>query len=330
LTYLDALPRELVAFIRRQPFTEYATVTAAGAPIDTPTFLFPSPDLTTLDIATSLAYPLKAERARRNPKVGMLIEGGPDEPVISISGQASVRDADLDSNCVRYLVETILTHQLNPQHVDYGLVRQAIWYLARIVVCVTPLRVRWWPSRAALAGPPQEWRASASLAVPPSDPAPSGKLSPAPDWPKPPWRELAENALGRKDFAHLTLVDAEGYPLPMRVDGLGLVADGLRMRAPPNAPWSAGQASLSFDGVEVFIGEARPDGEDLLLRVDRNLPVLPLLDGEVVQPKPEVRAALLVRLDQELARRGKPRPVPPAEPPAPSEGALIRAGLAQP
>jgi hypothetical protein len=327
MSFLHAVPDEVARLIRGQTVAEYATVSAAGAPIDTPTFVFISPDQASLDLATGLAYPAKAERARRNPKVGLLIEGRADDPVVSIAGMAAVRDADLQGNLERYLAETLLTPQLNPAQIDYGLTQKAVWYLTRIIVSVTPAHIRWWPNRAAMGEPPQEWRAPAQTRYPASDPAPPGQTSAAPAWSQPPWRELAERALARKAVGHLTLLDDEGYPLPLRAHDITLDAGGLRMSAPASAPWVDGKASLSFAGLEMFVGEAVRDGEAVALRVERALPLHPMMadPSEILQPRPETREALMGRLRHEAGRRGQAIPTVPAQPPKPTPGALLRA-----
>jgi hypothetical protein len=208
--------------------------------------------------------------------------------------------------------------------------REAIWYFTRILVCVTPAHVRWWRDPAAMDGPPEEWRAPAGTVYPASDPAPPGAVSQAPWREAKPWRDQAASALARQAPGHLTLLDAEGFPLPIRAREVHALADGFRLVMPAWLPWSGGRATLSFEGVETFVGDVAIDGAEALMRVERAMPVLPLMAdlSEVLAPKPATRAALFARLDHETRRRGVPLPVMPEHPPEPTAGARIRAAVA--
>jgi hypothetical protein len=322
--YFEQMPKEVQALIRAKAVAEYATISQAGVPIDTPTFYFPSTDLETIYTATGLAYPAKADRARRNPKVGLLIEGAADEPVVSIAGMAAVRDADLQGNLIRYLEETILSPTVHPDKVPWEKTRPRVYYLVRVFVSITPSHIRWWRDRAAsLDEPPHEWRAAPGTAWPQSDPAPPGKPTPPPPWMQRSWQEMAEIALRQGMPAHLTLIDGDGFPLPLRVKRYRRHEEGFAVVAPNSAPWREGKATLSFVGKEIFVGDARVEGEETILRVERALPNLPTVDdqGGREQDIPLFHERLLA----ELARRGQPLPVVPEIPPEPNEGCRLRA-----
>ena len=322
--FAEHLPEDVVRLIRSGMVAEYATVTAKGVPIDTPTYYFPSEDVETLDIGTGLAYPAKAERARRNPKVGLLIEGEAHEPVVSIAGYGAVRDADIQANLHRYVAET--AHMLPPGGA-WEAMRKSVFYWARVYVAIKPSHIRWWPSQeAAQSDQPSEWRAPPGTTWPQSDPQPSGKMSAAPEWPQLSWQETAAMALEREAPGHLTLCDDEGFPLPLRVRAIERCDAGFTMEAPRGAPWRSGPATLSFQGREVFIGRAEPAGERTLLRVERAMPIFPLTSPDLTVPRPsrETRALLTARMEEELGRRGLGIPVVPEDMLPPTTHSLLR------
>jgi hypothetical protein len=326
MSYLDQLPEAAKHLLRTGLVSEYATISATGVPIDTPLYYFPKPDLSTIDLATGLAYPVKADRARRNPKVGLLIEGTPAQPIISIAGYAAVRDGDLQANLERYVSETIVTPIISPEVNDWNVVRAAIHYLARIIIEVTPAHVRWWPNRAAMDSAPHEWRAPPDTIFPTSDRFPPGKASAPSEWRQRSWQELATEALESNLAAYLTVIDQDGYPLPFRAKEVTACDGGFRIVMPESLPWSAGKATLSFIGKEIFIGAVTFSGGVHIMQVERALPVLPLVDdGKVLQPEDSVRESLMERLKHELARRGQEMPVVPEIPPRPTALALLRA-----
>jgi hypothetical protein len=125
---LEEMPEQVRAVLAGAREVEFATLSAGGVPVNNPLFHYFGPAGTTNDVATGVAYPAKADRARRNPKVGLLFAPGiaaadpvvkgsltgqvslegtpggapPDSPVVVICATASVRDADIQANTDRY------------------------------------------------------------------------------------------------------------------------------------------------------------------------------------------------------------------------------------
>jgi hypothetical protein len=325
MTLAESLPETVAEALRATPFAEFATLNAQGVPIDTPLLSFPDEDLATITMATGLAYPAKAERARRNPKVGLLYyPTAPGDPVVQVVGLAATRDRDIQANLLRYLAETIPVAPETP----WAMKRQAIWYWSRILIEIRPKQILWWKSAEALDQAPERWDAPAAAAYPPSDPAPSGKATPAPHWPPPAWREAAEIDVAANYPAYLSLVDDDGFPRVMRARDVRLTDDGLSLDLPAAAPGRrTGPASLTYFGRDTFVGALSEAGGRLSLRVERTLPILPLVGegGGAFDPAPDVKAQLMARLQAELDRRGQPLPVMPQDPPEPTSGAQRRA-----
>jgi hypothetical protein len=325
------LPEEVADVLTSSLYTEFGSMTKKGMPLNTPLFAFVGPGGDTIDVATGLAYPSKAERVRRNPKVGLLLEGNgePGQPVVSIAGFGAVRDADIQANVERYLAETAARMAVTSGGVPWSEARKAVWYWARIIVQTTPWRVAWWPSKDDTDAAPMRWEAPHDAMFPPSDPAPAGRPTAAARWQEPAdWRLRATEVLEKNVAGHLTLTDEAGFPLPFRLRAVAMVDDGFIMDVPKGAPWApAGNGSLCFAGRATFIGrvESTTDGTHMI--VTRRLPDLPLMadPAEIWSPLPATKAALLERLGQELSRRSLPLPDVPAVMPEPTPGSLRRA-----
>jgi hypothetical protein len=316
---MQDLPPAVVSVIENSIVSEFATVSAAGVPIDTPTYCFATDDLSAIGVATGLSYPAKAERARRNPKTGLLLEGMPGQPVVSIRGMAAVRDADLGGNAIRYLSETGFEGvSAAAGNLAWAEAKKAVWYWTRIIIDVFPERIMWWDSAEAMDTPPHIWNAPRQNWEA-SDPAPAGKVSAAPQWPQRPWQEIAEGAVGRGAPAHLTLLDPDGWPLPIRATACKLLGDTFRLSIPKAAPWRrSGKATLTFQGVETFVGDVTDEDGVMVLNIERALPQNPLVldPAQVLQPSEAVRQQLMGRLQEETSRRGQPIPVLGDQPPA--------------
>jgi hypothetical protein len=285
---------------------------------------FPDEHFTTIDLATGLSYPAKAERARRNPKVGLLIEGRRDEPVVSVAGYAAVHDSKLQANAERYMAETAFSRPGNP---PWDVSRKAVWYWTRIIVSVAPARVLWWDDRAALDMAPHRLEAAPYTAFARFDTAPPGTISASPDWPQQLWQDMAGEALASRIPGHLTVCDAAGFPLPFRIRDIRLEGAGFCMDLPRGAPWATtGKASLSFAGRQIFIGTARGEAGTVRLDVDRVIPMHPFVadESQMWAPSPGIHKALMTRLRHEAARRDLSIPVLPELEPEPSPGARLR------
>lgn len=322
----DVLPANVTALLGSVATTEFATLTKEGGPVDTPLLVFPAEDLSTLNVATGLAYPVKAERARRNPRVGMLLQGGENEPVISVAGMAAVHDHDIQANALRYIAETG-TYGASVVY-DWSIAHQAVWYWSRIIVEVTPRTILWWDNRAAMDSAPHRWDAPADTVFPVSDPAPPSAPTKAPTWPEVPWREYLQEFIDRNARGHLTLLDANGFPLPMPAKSVRLNDKVLEIDLPLGAPWTTGgKACFTYEGRATLVGTATVSPGKARLEVARMLPVLPLAKtgDQVWKPLPDVKASLMARLQQELDRRGQSVPVIPATRPDPTPGAIRRA-----
>ena len=315
-------PDDLVSVFESAVTAEYCSLTASGRPITVPATPYLGRHRTTLDVSTGLAYPAKAERARREPRVALLFADPvgttlADPPVVLVQGLATVRDTDLQANTDRYVqlsTEKLPDATMGPR----AALRRMSWYFARIWVEVTPLHIQWWPSRE-MGEPARRWHAPEATAAPLSDPAPPGAAPGA--WIRPPvaWRPLAAAALPGS-LADLSVVDSNGFPLCVPVANARLDDDGVVLDVGPGAPALAeGAACLTlhrhaarFTGQEnhSFVGHLEQSGDGWHLTVERALGDWSLAGGRarVAAAFLSKRRVLRRRTAQEAERRSQPVP----------------------
>jgi len=312
--------------IERSVTVEYASLTRTGRPVTVPTTPYLDPEGRTIDVSTGLTYPAKAERARRDPRVCLLFadpvgSGLSDPPVVLVQGLATVRDSDLQGNTDRYVRLSMEKLPDATKGQPRFALRRLAWYYARIWIEVTPLHIRWWPSRN-LDEPARSWDAAEGTAAPLSDPAPSGR-QPDP-WlaPPPSWRAVAREA-ERLSMHDLTVVDVNGFPLCLSVTRTEAIDEGFRLNLGRGAPAvSEGWACITmhvhpdrFTGQEnrTMVGTVEPLAEvgEVRFCAERALADWSLAGG---RPRSALaflakRRRLAPRLQAEAQRRFQPVPV---------------------
>lgn len=304
--------------------TEYASLDRRGAPITWPVTPYLGISGQSIDVSTGLSYPLKAERARRNPKVSLsfsqpLGSGLAKPATFVIHGLATVSDADLRSNSARYLAESSARFPQLFASFPTPVLRRMAFYWARIWIEVTPVRVLWWPG-GDLDQAPQPWQPQTPPTAAPSDPAPVGRGAGSWNTRAPAdWRVRVRGALDRLGMPVLTSVTPEDWPLPVRVRDAEQTPTGFRVRPPAGADVADGPACLTFhthsqvfDSQEniTVIGRCRNGGEYIEFDAERTL-------NEFIVPANPLRRAVHMmsagrrlrrRLDSEARRRGQQVP----------------------
>lgn len=268
---------------------EYAYLTPKGEPLCWPvTPYWQSSGVHA--IATGLAYPNKADYAKRNPKVALVYSdpngsGLDHPPVIQVKGEAAVLDDDIQENTDRYVKELRQRFAVARMALNNFTARFLDFYLPRLWVEITPTSIT---EQAGIEAPP---RSPASIA---------GALA---------QEESAalERAVRTFGDAVVTTVDNEGFPSPSREivafeDG-AVIFGGDERRGP--ACLTFHRHSLGGTRFEAHMARGSADGNTF---VPRRL--VGFFGNGVVFPLsvlPDV-GRLRRRLREELAKRGKEMP----------------------
>jgi hypothetical protein len=256
--------------------TEYASLTRGGAPVTWPVTPYLGVDGRTLDISSGLTYPLKAERARRDPRVALCFShpagsGYDRPPIVAVQGLATVRDADLVANSARYLAESRRKLPEVAARTPRWVAARMDWYWCRMWVAITPVRALWW-ERGDLTRSPRLWTAPTGTSAPPSDPAPRGPIPGSWRSGGTPldWRRRTRGVDERLGLPTVTVVDGSGAPFALPTLSSRAVDDGFLVDLPVGVDVSDGPAALTFhthgatfDGQEnvSLVGRCVVDGE---------------------------------------------------------------------
>lgn len=148
-----ALPAPVAEVLAAFRCCEVSTLTAAGAPVTWPAVALHLPEQGQLVLSTSIGFPVKALNLRRDPRVSLLFSdptgsGLTDPSHVLVQGHARVSDdvrtwgGDLTAHWAR-------VGALQPVSRFFSRTPPVRWFMGfyyqRLVIHVTPSRVRWWP-----------------------------------------------------------------------------------------------------------------------------------------------------------------------------------------
>lgn len=289
LTSSLGIPDAAASTMTQSYTCEFSVMRGDGTPVTTSLTPYPNSNGLTIDMSVGLIFPLRAERARKNPKVGLSYcvpttyhDESPARVVVR--GHAAVRDTDLQTNTDRYFHELMEIYPGMFAGAPKAVLRRLAFYLARIWVEVTPLRVWWWPG-GDFGHPPERWDAPQAIELPESDPPPIEPSRRGPSRFKSPadWRPGFESALDRLGPPALTTVDADGWPIIIPTVSATARPRGAILELPsglqPNPP---GPGCLTFHTFSLvkgsplqehrsFTGDTEPHSDGLLFMPDRQL-----------------------------------------------------------
>lgn len=317
-------PEEILPLVQRAYTCEYASLTRAGQPLTYPVTPHLGDDGRTIDVATGLAYPLKAERARHNPKVCLLFSepkgtGLENAPVVRVFGLATVKDADLQANTDRYLALSLAKFAAIATMLPKLTHEDGTWYYARIWICVTPTRIEWWP-QGDTSRPPAVWTAPEGTAAAPSDPPPrKAKITRVFEAPAD-WTPAAQHAIEKIGSAVLSVPGADGFPMVERMASVELTETGFALEPVREGGRFEGAACVTFHSHPeiftaqeniVFVGVVRRADGRLLFDVERQVGAFSLGRNinQVIETIFARAKSIKARLEVEAERRGQPVPV---------------------
>lgn len=156
------LPPDVAAVLRECFTCEIATVNRRGQPITWPSLPYYDEVAGQIIVTVSIAFPVKAQNARRNPRVSLLYSdptGSALEhaPAVLVQGDATVAELlDLYSPQTMGLFKVAARRQPDSRRFYSNRVARRLfaWYLfQRIAITITPRRILVWPDHDFSAAP---------------------------------------------------------------------------------------------------------------------------------------------------------------------------------
>lgn len=137
------IPREAKEVFSKFIAAEYAYFTPQGEPLCWPVTPYWDSERGVLAVATGLAYPNKADYAKRNPKVSLLFSdptssGLESTQTILVRGDAVVLDQDIQENTDRYVRELRNKFVAARVTINPLTVKMLDFYLPRLWIEITP------------------------------------------------------------------------------------------------------------------------------------------------------------------------------------------------
>ncbi len=149
------LPADVRAVLREFYTCEATTVNRQGEPLSWPTVNYFDEAAGEIILAASIAFPVKALNARRNPHVSLLYSdptgsGLAQPPAVLVQGEATVAEiSDYFDPKVRGLFRGTVRHQPDMRRFISNRVSRRLftWYLfQRLLITVRPRRLLVWPA----------------------------------------------------------------------------------------------------------------------------------------------------------------------------------------
>ena len=158
-----ALPAEVEAVFRAFRTCEFSTLAKDGTPITWPTLPFWDPANRRFLVTTSIGLPQKVFNVRRDGRVSLLFSdptaSGLDRPpAVLVQGDAVAPDEVVTAirGSEEMLEEVFRRQPASGFYSSNRLMRFLFdWYYMRLLITVTPRRIRWWPA-GDFTAPPRE------------------------------------------------------------------------------------------------------------------------------------------------------------------------------